>query len=61
MIEVCHDQIIEEIINSSLLAIMEDETMDVAAKSQLVVIFRYFPKSTDNFQCTWYIIWQFHV
>ncbi|XP_076259361.1 zinc finger MYM-type protein 1-like [Rhynchophorus ferrugineus] len=41
MLEVCHEQIIEEINNSSFLAIIADEITDVAAKSQLVVIFRY--------------------
>lgn len=41
MLEVCHEQIIEEIKNSPFIAIMADETTDVAAKSQMVVIFRY--------------------
>ncbi|KAK9679125.1 Nucleotide-sugar transporter [Popillia japonica] len=40
-LEVCHEQIIEEINNSPYMAIMTDETTDVAAKSQMVVIFRY--------------------
>lgn len=41
MLDVCHEQIIEEINNSPFLAIMADKTTDVAAKTQLVVIFRY--------------------
>ncbi|ERL87673.1 hypothetical protein D910_05063 [Dendroctonus ponderosae] len=41
MLEVCHEQIIDEINNSSFLAIMADETTDVAAKSQMAVILRY--------------------
>ncbi|CAH1109802.1 unnamed protein product [Psylliodes chrysocephalus] len=39
MLDVCHEQIIEEINNSPFLTIMADETMDFAAKTQLVVKF----------------------
>ncbi|CAH1115557.1 unnamed protein product [Psylliodes chrysocephalus] len=39
MVDVCHEQIIKEINNSPFLAIMADETMDIAAKTQLVVMF----------------------
>ncbi|CAH1117438.1 unnamed protein product [Phaedon cochleariae] len=41
MLEICHEQIMKEIKNSSFLAIMADEMMDVAAKSHMVVVFRY--------------------
>ncbi|XP_031335766.1 zinc finger MYM-type protein 1 isoform X2 [Photinus pyralis] len=41
MLEVCHGQVIEEINNSPCLAIIADETTDVAEKTQLVIIFRY--------------------
>nr|CAH7735511.1 unnamed protein product [Callosobruchus chinensis] len=41
MLEVCQEQIIEEINNTPFLAIMADQTTDVDAKSQLAVIFRY--------------------
>ncbi|CAH1103031.1 unnamed protein product [Psylliodes chrysocephalus] len=40
MLDVCHEQIIEEINNFPFLAIMADETTDVAAKNS-TGIFRY--------------------
>jgi hypothetical protein len=41
MLEVCHEEIIIEINKASCLAIMVDETTDVTARSQLVIIVRY--------------------
>lgn len=49
MLEVRHEQVIKEINNSPFLAIMADETKDVAAKSQLIVIFRYVRDGTKNY------------
>ncbi|CAG9765677.1 unnamed protein product [Ceutorhynchus assimilis] len=42
MLEVCHETILEEIRKTSYnISIIADETTDVSAKSQMVVIFRY--------------------
>ncbi|XP_030760634.1 uncharacterized protein LOC115885760 [Sitophilus oryzae] len=42
MLEVCQEELAEEIKSSPFLAIMADETKDVVAKSQMIVIvFRY--------------------
>lgn len=41
ILEVCQERILEEISQSPHLAIMVDETTDVSAKTQLVVILRY--------------------
>lgn len=41
MLEVCHEKILEEIRTTSYISIIADETTDVSAKYQMVVIFRY--------------------
>ncbi|XP_072378059.1 zinc finger MYM-type protein 1-like [Diabrotica undecimpunctata] len=41
MLELCQDKILEEIRESPYLAVMADETTDISAKSQMVVVFRY--------------------
>ncbi|XP_072384441.1 zinc finger MYM-type protein 1-like [Diabrotica undecimpunctata] len=41
MLKLCQDKILEEIRESPYLAVMADETTDISAKSQMVVVFRY--------------------
>ncbi|ERL94905.1 hypothetical protein D910_12178 [Dendroctonus ponderosae] len=41
ILDVCHEEITKEIKKASVLAVIADETMDVFAKTQLVVILRY--------------------
>ena len=41
MLEVCHEEIKQEIKKSSCVAIIADETTDISAVTQLVIVFRY--------------------
>lgn len=41
MLEVCHEEISKEMRNSDFVALIADETSDVASFSQLVIVFRY--------------------
>ncbi|CAH2002855.1 unnamed protein product [Acanthoscelides obtectus] len=41
ILEVCHEAIIKQINRASYLAIIADETTDIAGETQLVTIFRY--------------------
>nr|CAI5864570.1 unnamed protein product [Callosobruchus analis] len=52
MLEICHGIILEEIRTASYISIIADETMDVSAKSQMVVVFRYI-KNGDPVERFW--------
>ena len=41
ILQVCKEEITKEIKSAEFLAIMSDETTDIAEKSQLVVTYRY--------------------
>ncbi|KAK4875694.1 hypothetical protein RN001_012116 [Aquatica leii] len=53
MLELCHEEIIQEINKTPFLAVMADETTDVSAKFQMVTIFRYVTKDGDPVERFW--------
>lgn len=42
--EICHEKIIKDIREADFMAVIADETTDVATLLQLVIVFRYISK-----------------